>query len=260
MHLYASCRAVLCPGVDDMNAPPLASNAATQLTGSHLVGNSCCKNFCLILQCEPAWRRKPLAACCFCVGPLRWGSFLAAATTAVISIGVMLPVFFVLRAKTFFKDETLEEVTALPFSVLLLRHLYNAFLVWTLLTGFCAVVALRAIKRNDVAAPKQVTCRTPPTLTLSRLLRVGAYLFAFAFLFTSRHSHNVCLNYAVREEVAAYAQACACEVNTTWLDITIPDGRCAPQNYVLCEPPDGDALQDPVRTVHYCAAGASREI
>eukprot|EP01043_Picozoa_sp_COSAG02_P032655 COSAG02_NODE_2191_length_9562_cov_35.619888_6_plen_656_part_00 len=243
-----------------MDAP--ASNAAAQRTGSHLEGNSCCKNFCVILQCEPAWSRKPLSACCFCVGPLRWGGFLAAATTAVISICLMLPVFLVLRAKTFFNDETIEEYAALPFSVLLLRHLYNAFLLWTLLTGVCAIAALRAIKRNEVAAPKQCTCRSPPPLLLSRLLRLGAYLFSFAFLFTSRHSHNVCLNYAVREEVAAYRDACACEVNTTWLDITIPDGRCAPQNYVLCEPPESDALQARDYSLHQqcTACGLDSEI
>eukprot|EP01043_Picozoa_sp_COSAG02_P018306 COSAG02_NODE_852_length_16531_cov_9.899586_9_plen_293_part_01 len=246
-----------------MDAPAINAAAPRPArTGSHLEGNSCCKNVWVILQCEPAWSRKPLSACCFCVSPLRWGSFLAATTTAVISICVMLPVFVVLRAKTLFKDETVEDLAALPFSVLLLRHLYNVFLLWTVVTGVCAIVALRAIKRNETAAPNRVTCGSSPPLLLSRLLRTGAYLFSFAFLFTSRHSHNVCLNYAVQEEVAAYTQACACEVNTTWLDITIPDGRCAPQNYVLCEPPESDALQGPDYSLHQqcTACGLDPEI
>lgn len=224
---------------------------AAERTGSHLVGNSCWKNLCLVMQCEPAWARKPLGACCFCVGPLRLGGFLAAATTAVFMIFVTMPVFFMLRAKTFFKDETAEEFLALPFSVLLLRHLYNVFLLWTLFTGFIAIVSMCAIKRNEAAVSSRLACCSPPALMLSRLLRYGAYLFALALLFTRFHGHNVCLNYAVQEEVAAYRQACACVVNTTWIDINIPHGRCAPQNYVLCEPPEVDP-QEMNRAVRQC--------
>ena len=230
---------------------PAPITAATR-TGAHFEGNSCCKNCCIMLECEPAWSRKPLTACCCCVGPLRWGSFLATATTTLISITVMLPVFVVLRAKTLFKDESIEEYKDLPFSVLLLRHVYNAFMIWALLTGVWSIVVLRAIKRNEAGVPMRIVCGSPPALFLSRLLRIGAYLFCFAFLFTRFHSHSVCLNYAIQEEHAAYTQACTCQTNATGLNALTPDGRCAPQNYVLCEPPDSPALQDPVRFALAC--------
>lgn len=212
---------------------------------THLVGNSCCTNVWLILQCEPAWRRKPLGACCFCIGPLRWASFLAAATTVLFSFFFMLPVFAVLRGMTFFKDEDLADVAQLPASVLMLRHLYFLFLVWTILTGGLAMLTLVVIMRKDEGTPITylngrcpLTCSMAPPLVLSRVLRLGAYLFFLAFFMSRMGSHNLCLSYAVSDETAAYSQACACKQNNaSFATIGIPDENCRPKEYVLCEAP-----------------------
>ena len=228
---------------------------------THLVGNSCCKIFCLVLQCEPAWRRKPLSACCFCIGPLRWASFLAAATTALLSFFFMLPVFAVLRGMTFFNDEDLADVAQLPASVLLLRHLYFLFLLWTILTGALALLTLVVIKRKDEGTPITcangrcaLTCSMAPPLVLSRVLRLGAYLFFLAFFMSRMGSHNLCLSYAVQDEAAAYSQACACkQPNASFSAIGIPDGSCRPKEYVLCEAPTTDLTLNH-RLAQSCAA------
>ena len=161
---------------------------------------------------------------------------MAAGVVQFLSLFILLPVFVSLRAGSFFRDEASADLSQLPLSVLLLRLLYTLFLVWSVLLAVASSIALGSMfhwwskGKPVVAAP----------LALSRVLRVGAYLFFLSFFLVFTHATEVCFRFNAHADYIAHSRACACEVNSTWQQSQLPPeaGTCAPKRYHVCRPPN----------------------
>jgi hypothetical protein len=198
----------------------------------------------ICLTCEPVWRERPLRSCCCCVRPLRRGALLTTLATAMLCLFVVLPVAIVLRGRTFFRDESFADLAGLPLSVLLLRYAYMVCIFWSLFAAQQAVVALAALGHGALSAGRPITgcggrcglsLGLAPPLALSRVLRLGTFLFLGAFLTTNFHAADVCMAVGRDAEVAALAHACSCQRNSSWHRVLLEGGSCEARRYHRCE-------------------------